>query len=356
MVSLDIPPPSSGSHPMNILDEERRLPNGQKVDFGNGSSKKSKKPTSKKPNKDKSKAMLTSEDKELEVKSSSPSTDSLNSAKDLNQSESKGKKKKNNSSNKNKEKEKEKEKGSKSKKKTNEYPAPSLPNGAKPSFNNESSKSKKKGFSEQSLPNGAKPIFNIDDESDLTKNSKKQNKSNKDKKGNTEETYAGSSFHSSPAALNLPKPTFKSSPPQSSTSLQQAGSKELRTPIIQQPTMQQPSMQQPMHHIQNPVTAYSPLAPGALHPNEQLPGPMMYKPYVQPGFSYQVSPQGYISYPYLQHGPPGPGPVPANYNLVTSHYQPSWNFQNPPPTKSINEAQNSGHKISFNELLGSSKN
>lgn len=209
---------------------------------------------------------------------------------------------------------------------------PSLPNGEKPNFG-ESSKSKKKNNSnsEPALPNGEKPNFFNE------KASKKTGKPKDKKQLVTEDTYAGSSFHSSPAALNLPKPSFKTSP--------KANNATQHTPepnyLVNQPVNAPP---------QHPVTAY-PTNNGMQHggiPNQPNPLPPGNN-FIQPGFSYYVTPQGYINYQYPDVPPPPGPPQNAMFPMMASPYQPvPINQPGIPPQQ--------GQRITFNDLLGSSKN
>lgn len=238
-------------------------------------------------------------------------------------------------------------------KKSEKFKEPLLPNGLKPDFGNtlaspkdiaDKSKRREKKSSGQSLPSGAKPNFGGELKVDSP-------------------TYAGSSFHSSPQALNLPKPSFKKddgSNGSNSNSSNSNGSNSPPTSSSSSTTTTTPP--------QFPVTAYP---PGSVAPNynyymnpqqqqqaQQLPPqrqfqvpppqfqpPQQYhqppgvfpggppQPFIQPGFAYQVNPQGYIQYP-----------PPSGYlaQPIISHYQQPASVQ--------------GEKISFNQLLGKSNN
>ena len=199
----------------------------------------------------------------------------------------------------------------------------------------------------QSLPNGEKPRFSND-----AKPRKKSPKDSKDKgpsenkKGKrqlspaavkSEETYAGSSFHSSPAALNLPKPSFKPSPKTAPVTLP-AGPAGIVASVPVPGSV--PS-------VSGSVPGSGPMYPnGMVGPNQGMPPMGAVIPpgppnmYAQPGFSYSVTPQGYINYqypPYMPHQPPYPQMAPP---------QPQ-----PIPAAHPSQTEN-GQKITFNQLLG----
>lgn len=217
-----------------------------------------------------------------------------------------------------------------------------LPDGSKPNFGTSNlstslSNLKKKPKS-HSLPNGDKPVFSKNDkqstkkkvlEFNAEKNNKKQNKC-KEKKTETEETYAGSSFHSSPAALNLPKPSFKASPKTA----------QLTTDIYHPPPPQYPVT---LYGSQNSLAMQSrPFFPG--YTNMGAPPPsngfgsvqQMHPPYNYHHNGYH--PNATPAPSYFPHQAMGRAPQHANYvpNARNDLHQ--------------------GHKISFNELIGSSKN
>lgn len=206
--------------------------------------------------------------------------------------------------------------------KRKDLPAAVLPDGGKPDFAN--GKDKKKAPRKKS-PSAPKAAIKKD-----------------------EETYAGSSFHSSPAALALPKPLFKLASPKPASPMPihstQAASV---SPIQQGPLPRSVPMTQsvppgiPMPQGVPPVPQQ--MAGPYGHPFGSPPymgGPPQYplgypphvSPYQQTGFLYHVNPQGYINYQY-------PAPRPAQpYNGA--------------PVAPV-PPQQQGQKISFNELLGS---
>lgn len=270
-------------------------------------------------------------------------------------------------------------------KKDKDLPAASLPNGEKPDFGNGeklSSKHRNKKdrdyLPEPSLPNGAKVDFGNNSTDNLTSGKKL---SSKDKKKSSalsasvsEDSYAGSSFHSSPSALALPKPSFKTLPKQPGAKSIDVSSPAGVSTVLASgaPIPVQGGVAPPRY----PAAAY-PLGSGfpmvPLHSGQQQPQVMMLvhppppplAPYIQQGFSYQVTPQGYIHYPFMMGQPPsGPGVNPQQFQLqptlghvppgqgmlqqvFTSHFQPG---VSPPVGKS-----QIGQKISFNELIDSSK-
>lgn len=246
-------------------------------------------------------------------------------------------------------------------KKHEKLPETTLPSGAKPNYYNDQKKDNQVSAEtlqskEPSLPSGEKPNFG-----NKSKKGKKtaektvpvdgKNKKSSSKKSTPapEETYAGSSFHSSPAALNLPKPTFKTSP------------KSATSPTAVSDGVTLPSVTPP----QFPATAYP---PGSAIPPNMPHGHPHQSPHhnnqVQPGFSYHVTPQGHINYPYPHGAPP-----PVGYPMITSHYQypgvgypPAQGLYPPPPqhyqVPHVQVQQHQplqGQKISFNDLLGSAK-
>ncbi|EGW33279.1 uncharacterized protein SPAPADRAFT_60614 [Spathaspora passalidarum NRRL Y-27907] len=273
--------------------------------------------------------------------------------------------------------------------KKNIVPEQSLPNGEKPNF--QPSKSKKSSHKEQSFPSGEKSNFqhsksgsksNFPQEQSLPSGEKpnffnekptsKKNSSKNVKDKKVEDTYAGSSFHSSPLALNLPKPSFKASPKQggaddelpssSNSSVASSNSPVSTHGIAAGPGVPPPANAAP---LTNPVTAYP---PGSIPPPHiyQHPTPQQQYPYypqfVQPGFSYQVTPQGYIQYQYPPYGQHHPQQMPQH--PIYPHYQtpppPHAAPQGIPPASQQQQQQPQqpagGHKITFNELLSSSKN
>ncbi|KAK6458075.1 enhancer of mRNA-decapping protein 1 [Scheffersomyces xylosifermentans] len=307
-------------------DEERRLPNGAKVDFGNGTPPKAKN-QKKKANTDNEVSNSVNNTKKKATNKANtqslPNGDKPNFYNDS-QSDVSSKKK---------------------------FTEAALPNGEKPNFyNSESSnpKNKKKNSSEQSLPNGDKPNFGASNE--IPTSNKKKDKNIAAVEDNS---YAGSSFHSSPAALNLPKPSFKSSssPKQSANGIsddvtQQSPPTPAQTiPIVAAPPPQFPVTAYP------PGSVPAPMRPNSFYPPQYAPQP----PYIQPGFAYNVNPQGYIQYQYPPfHHPMGQNPIVTHYQQP-SPYPPN-SANTPPSTGTAGTSTAGGQKISFNDLLGSAKN
>lgn len=153
----------------------------------------------------------------------------------------------------------------------------------------------------------------------------------------TSDSYAGSSFHLSPEAMALPKPTFKStlSPPPNPVTAYPAGSVPTTPSMYTQPMMAQ----------------QLPMMMGQSHMMMPMPPPMM-PPNIHPGFTYQVNPQGYIVYPQ-----PGAGAAPpmGNHGPITTHFQQPMQFppQHQPQHQLMMQPQ--GQKISFNDLIESLK-
>lgn len=268
-------------------------------------------------------------------------------------------------------------------KKSHAEPIRKLPNGQLVDFghnktkkNNKNTKTndkKKDKRISQNLPDGSKPVFNTNDSNTTTNTNTNNNNNSKKTKKKPEEVYAGSSFHSSPEALNLPKPSFKTSPKPSGNIAN--GSADNTTSGTTNGA--------PSHTIsppQYPVTAYPPGSgipqPGMFPMNYQQPPSMNpmgvglnQQSFIQPGFQYQFNSNGNIMYPNVApgHAPGhghGPGPQnqppqgtppmphfvgqlpfaqqpPNGYPIYTSHYQ--------------NPTSSQGQKISFNDLLGSTK-
>lgn len=307
--------------PVKDAIDDRRLPNGAKADFGNGSSLNSNKKASKKTKHTSANSSNSNLPDAVLPDGSKPN---FGNGKDTSTNGASG------SSHKKQNKE------------------PSLPNGEKPNFYSDGSKSStKKKKSEQ--------IQQSSDRPGNDKHSKKSNKSKDKKSAITEDTYAGSSFHSSPAALNLPKPSFKTSPKQSNEI--QASSEPIYPPVNASSEHIYPPVNASSEHIyapvnappQHPVTPYPIGNPGNNGPRFPT-NPMMIPPgnnFVQPGFTYNVTPQGYINYQY-PHAPPPP-PLAGAFPMVATPYPPQL-----PPHHHLGPQH--GQRISFNELLGSSKN
>lgn len=332
-------------HPTRI----RTLPNGEQVDFGNG---KNTRTGSKSPEVNENVSRKKNEKKSSKNKDSSD-VDSVVLGEPLLPNGEKP-----NFSNDKKVKAKPKNK----KKEKKKVELPTLPNGEKPNFGERSNEKKSKAAQLlQSLPNGDKPNFSSGKES-YDKPSNDYGKKNK-----LEENYAGSSFHSSPAALNLPKPTFKS-PKQ----VNDEASSPSVTPIVKSQVLsvQAAQVTQTAQNTQNlnvanigiphpppqyPVTMYQP-TPG------QLNNPLAYNSHghyiQQPGFTYQYNPQGYVQYQY-----PYQAPQQGPYGIVPLGVQPPIpNGQLPLPPHHPNHvhpmyalAPAKEQKITFSDLLGSVK-
>lgn len=246
-----------------------------------------------------------------------------------------------------------------------------LPNGEKPDFGHGSKKDKPKDKSKkqtQLLPNGGKPNFGHDKTNQISlkkdqhlPNGEKPDfgKKQKAKKGlppsekvkpvkkeKNEDTYAGSSFHSSPEALALPKPSFKNSSPKSTqnptmspaSSVQSFSPPKQQAPQAQQQQVKPSPAQHPMIPTQVPFV-YQGLPPQGppRYPVTAYQAPNA--PYPQTGFNYTVNSQGYINFQYpgrVAPPPPPQGPFPG------MAYQPMMG-----PAV--------GQKITFNDLMSSSK-
>lgn len=237
-----------------------------------------------------------------------------------------------------------------------------LPSGGKVDFGN-----KKKNHSRQnskvkdkpSLPDGSKPVFN-DDEKSKGKYDKEKKKDNKKKV----DAYAGSSFHSSPEALKLPKPTFKSSPKPSASNLQKQP-----IPIPNQMPMPGNPNQVPMPGYPNQPPAQGHPMPN--YPYYYYPQPMMMNPNMpQPPNTQQPQQPPNTQLPQQpskeQLGPPMPmmnqfpGQVPGYYYPYFMNSPPNPNQPHPQPHQQVppgttSPSNHEGQKISFNDLLGSSK-
>lgn len=212
-----------------------------------------------------------------------------------------------------------------------------LPNGEKVDFGNNVKNHRRKTSNNkrdqkklpQSLPDGAKPVFEgKQDKKEKTNGVHDKINDEKKKNKKKDDAYAGTTFHSSPEALNLPKPTFKASP-----------------------------------KLSNPVTSY----PSPYHPVQPQGQPQV-QPQSQPQFQSQGHPQSHPQqFPPMQaqSGPvPQAAPMympmmgmpmlhpalyPQSYPPQYPHYAiPQQMYPGPAP------AYNS-QKISFDELLGNSK-
>lgn len=222
-----------------------------------------------------------------------------------------------------------------------------LPNGEKPDFGSGNKEKPGKGRTPQ-LPNGEKPDFgSIDHKKDQTNKQgggRKARKSSGKKacetttklddaveftKAEGKECYAGSSFHSSPEALALPKPSFA---PKSSLNSSVSSSSKVLLPSGAA-----------SQNIQN-------LPPAFVYQGMPSNGPprypvKVYPPSAHPGFNYNANQQGFINYLYPPAAIPQP-PLPMQ----------SYPFQMYPPVPPPPQNQQiGGRKITFNELMGSSQ-
>lgn len=265
-----------------------------------------------------------------------------------------------------------------------EMPVPikdrSLPNGDKVDFghgnknvNHKRKPSNNKKPMEQSLPNGAKPVFggekkfakenSYDSDTSNGSGHSKDKKKNGGKKSNKEkDVFAGSTFHSSPEALNLPKPSFKGASPRPENR-----AVENKYPVTNYPSpyytpqMGQGQMApgQPGQGQMGPGQGQ--MGPGGPGQMGQMPGGMMPMMPMNP-----MMPMG-RPYSGLMPGAPGPG-APGFYpyypNQQVQQHPPQ--YQLPPqsqqaklppahPVQPFPANSGSGQKISFNDLIGSSK-
>ncbi|OBA17018.1 hypothetical protein METBIDRAFT_47952 [Metschnikowia bicuspidata var. bicuspidata NRRL YB-4993] len=220
-----------------------------------------------------------------------------------------------------------------------------LPNGQKPDFGSGLKEKPLKGRSPQ-LPNGEKPDFggsdHKKDHGSKPNGSRKTRKasgkktstvpttpisSNEPRKSEGKECYAGSSFHSSPEALALPKPSFARNSPQ-------APSTGTFSPL------NQPPVNAVSHDVAMPHAFVYQGMPPSGPPRHPV---TAYPPSPLPGFAYNTNRQGYINYLYPPAAIPQP-PLPLQ----------SIPFQNYPVPQPPSNQQFGGQKITFNELMGSS--
>lgn len=216
-----------------------------------------------------------------------------------------------------------------------------LPNGKKPDFGQlrESGKDKQKQKKKPQLPNGVKPNFGAEAKQAPSESSAgKKPKRPVNKKGRSDEadaggnklkgqeSYAGSSFHSSPEAIALPKPSFAKSP---------EGADAVNT----QYQLPAQNAQLKIENI-SPAFIYQGMPPNA-PPSHPV---TLYPPSNRPGFDYYPTPQGYINYLYPPTAIAQP-PLPMQ----------SYPFQVYPPVPPPAPPQLHGQRITFNELMSSSK-
>lgn len=267
--------------------DDRRLPNGAKVDFGHGSQTRKTKPKPAVP------------------------PDKAKSAKP---------------------------KGNKSRAKS-----PLLPNGDKPDYSS---------FHGKPAVNGDKPLANGNSNGNGNK-SKKKPQVPQSTPMVSGDSYAGSSFHLSPEAVALPKPTFKTKlpPPSNLLTAYPAGLAPAASPMYPQQAPFMMNQQVPGQPQPQQVPGPGQPQPMLGHPHQRLPQgqPMPHPPHpipanVHPGFTYQVNPQGYIVYPPQ----PGAGPVPGYGGPITTH------FQQPMPLVHPTQQQQ-GQRITFADLMSSQK-
>lgn len=208
-----------------------------------------------------------------------------------------------------------------------------LPNGEKPDFGGES---KKKGRKPKKEPKKEKDVkvkeMKVKDIKvrDLkVKDSKKEAKPKDVKK----DCYAGSSFHSSPEAVALPKPSFAAASPK---------------PIPAAAAPQPSPNYSPASFVKSPPQA-SPLQPNMAVPQQNYAPNIHFNPAVM----YQgVPPMGPPRHPVTFA--PGASPPGFEYfarqGYINYHYPPQPQFAPQPYPQ-----HNPGQKISFNDLMGSSK-
>lgn len=235
-----------------------------------------------------------------------------------------------------------------------------LPNGEKPDFGAGYKDKSHKGRSPQ-LPNGEKPDFGgADHKKDQgakhAGSGKKTRRSSGKKSGaapgaapgattptisaasefqnsDGKECYAGSSFHSSPEALALPKPSFA----RGSGGVGNTGVSSPLTPHAMNSTPQNVLNNMPPAFVYQGMPSNGP-------PRYPV---TAYPPSGLPGFDYNANRQGFINYSYPPAAIPQP-PLPMqSYPFQT--YPPI-----PPPPPPSNQ-QIGGQRITFNELMGSSQ-
>lgn len=221
-----------------------------------------------------------------------------------------------------------------------------LPNGEKPNFGHESKsakkKLKKKNANNSNTNNNAnaptKASGLVDNAAAAAAVKPQGNANDKSKKG--EESYAGSSFHSSPEAVGLPKPSFRVSPKASAANIKGQTPQTSQTP--QTPTQVHPTTGAP--HVP-PAFFYQGMPPAGppRYPVTAYPSAGQYLP----GFNYNANSQGFINYLYPPTAVPQP-PIPMqSYPLG-------------PPVQLFPQQQQylqgpQAQKITFNQLMGSSK-
>ena len=270
-------------HQVPVHVEDRRLPNGAKVDFGHGAQTRKTKPKPAVPP--------------------------------------------------------DKAKGAKPKGNRNRAKSPLLPNGDKPDYSS---------FNAKPTANGDKPIANGN--GNKLKKKQQQQQNTQSTPMALGDSYAGSSFHLSPEAVALPKPTFKTKlpPPSNLLTAYPAGlAPATASPMYPQRTpymMNQPvpGHPQPQHVLGQPQPMLGQpqhIPQGQLMPHPPHPIPAN----VHPGFTYQVNPQGFIVYPPQ----PGAGPVPGYGGPITTHFQ--------QPMPQVQPTQQQGQRITFADLMGSQK-
>lgn len=216
---------------------------------------------------------------------------------------------------------------------------PSLPNGSKPDFGSDK-KQKDYGYDSSSDSSHHSSARDNKDGRDKKKNGKKQ--------GKKEDVFAGTTFHSSPEALNLPKPSFKSSSPKA----------EPQHPVTNYPSpyhmpnstgpVPQPAMgpNGSMYPIANGMVGGGlpvglPMQ-GTLYPGQMVPG--------APGANYYPYYNQQYQHP-LQQYPPQQHPPQHQLPPQDTKQPPAYPVQPFPATSAATQ----GQKISFNDLLGSSK-
>lgn len=238
-------------------------------------------------------------------------------------------------------------------------PIRQLPNGEMPNFGH--AKEKPSKHHQQVLPNGEKPNFGTESKAPKKKLKKKNNTNNSvppkaqangpshaaavsnkavgnsNDKSMKEESYAGSSFHSSPEAVGLPKPSFRASPRPNASSLR-GPTPQTPTQVHTSPNVGVPNMH-PAFFYQGMPPAGPPRYPVTAYP----PGGQFL-----PGFNYNANSQGFINYLYPPTAVPQP-PIPMqSYPLGPP-------VQLFPQQQQQQYLQPQAQKITFNDLMGSSK-
>lgn len=161
--------------------------------------------------------------------------------------------------------------------------------------------------------------------------------------GKNLDCYAGSSFHSSPEAVALPKPSFASASQSTSVSASSPPRNDpAGLPLQMQPVFHSPAPQQQLPFT-HPSGQYN-LNPAFVYQGVPGAGPPRY-----PITTYPPPPKQNYSYGGMMPGFMPPGPHMHHYQ----HYP----MAPPPPPMPMASHQppQNGQKILFNDLIGSSK-